>query len=87
MKLTQPRMHPKWRTPSRKPFEPQGITLGSEVIVNWLPNDIIFQVWAKAPRNGWWVAGPQGVVDVSEADLTLIRQCVEDIELDLDGIA
>ena len=61
---------PKWRTPRRKAFTPEGFTLGAEVrgaivkrfevefndqVIEWhATTEITGQIWAKAAPRGTW---------------------------------
>ncbi len=81
----------KWRMPSRKPFNPEGITLGATVLViddgdlaSRRRGEVLLtgQVWAQAPtRPGmkyWWVVEESGQPHLCpESMLVAIGQCVD----------
>ena len=77
-----------WKTPRKKPFKPEGITLGATVTglgkyLEWQSAAIITgQIWSAARPDGrkrrWFVVTSDGYAYLcNEADLTVLRQCVD----------
>lgn len=45
-----------WKMPRPRPFEPEGVTLGSWVTIEHRGREVTGQVWCKAGPHAWWVA-------------------------------
>lgn len=97
MKLTQSNMFPRWRTPARKAFTPEGFTLGAEVRFSGRTQTGerirgVGQVWVRAdirligPRS-WWIVDAGGIAALCHEDsMTVLGQCA-DVPLPLEETA